>query len=82
MTKVALAVVSILSATPQDATDPLERMLDAYPVRSIRGFRAFSARKQLPLEDYRWFFEASMAFGRRWPSLTQEVNVEIEKPAA
>jgi len=58
----------------------LDRLLASYPVRSIRGFRLFSARKWLPLEDYRWFYRASIAFGNRWPGLTQEVNIEIRKP--
>lgn len=48
-----------------------------YRVRAIRGFRLFSARKWLPLEDFEWFYRASVRFGRRFPSMTQEVNVEI-----
>ena len=55
----------------------LRKLLADYPVTAMRGFRLFSARKWLPFEDFRWFYRASIRFGRRWPGLTPEVNVEI-----
>lgn len=58
----------------------LKQLLADYPVTSIRGFRLFSARKWLPFEDFRWFYQSSIKFGNRWPELTQEVNVEIPNP--
>jgi SAM-dependent methyltransferase len=59
----------------------LKRFLRAYPIVRIWGFRFFSARKQLPLEDYEWFYRVSMWVGRHFPNLTQEVNVVVRKPA-
>ncbi len=59
----------------------LDRMLAGYPVASIAGFRVFSARKALPLEDFEWFYRASGWIGRRLPGLTAEVNVVLSKPA-
>ncbi|GJM07888.1 MAG: hypothetical protein DHS20C11_01640 [Lysobacteraceae bacterium] len=58
----------------------LDALLADFPVVGLRGFRLFSARKWLPLEDYKWFYRWSMRFGKRFPALTAEVNVEIEKP--
>ena len=58
----------------------LERFLHGYQVVRIWGFRFFSARRQLPLEDYRWFYRLSMWVGRHFPNLTQEVNVVVRKP--
>lgn len=58
----------------------LKVFLAQYPVQRIFGFRVVSARKQLPLEDWRWFSRVSMWIGRRFPGLTAEVNVEIVKP--
>ena len=60
----------------------LQRLVEPYPVHDIRGFRLFSARKWLPLEDYRWFYRWSLRFGARHPGLTAEVNVEIRKPTS
>jgi SAM-dependent methyltransferase len=57
----------------------LRRFLARYPVIEIAGFRIFSARKLLPLEDHRWFYDWSVRLGRRWPALTSEVNVVIAK---
>jgi SAM-dependent methyltransferase len=58
----------------------LRRFLSGYEVQRIWGFRVLSARRQLPLEDWRWFYRASMWIGRRFPNLTQEVNVLVKKP--
>lgn len=58
----------------------LDALLADFPVAGVRGFRLFSARKWLPLEDYSWFYQWSTRFGHRFPGLTAEVNVEIEKP--
>jgi SAM-dependent methyltransferase len=51
------------------------------PVRRIWGFRVVSARRWLPLEDAEWFYRASRWVGARWPHLTGEVIVHVEKPA-
>ncbi|MEJ2152051.1 MAG: class I SAM-dependent methyltransferase [Gemmatimonadota bacterium] len=58
----------------------LNELLRPYPVSAIRGFRLISARKWLPLEDYRWFYLVNRKIGRRFPALAAEVNVEIRKP--
>lgn len=58
----------------------LNELLSPYPVSAIRGFRLISARKWLPLEDYRWFYLVNRRIGRRFPALAAEVNVEIRKP--
>ena len=60
----------------------LARLFRPYAVREVRGFRVLSARRWLPLEDRAWFYRASVAFGRRFPGLTTEVNVVIDKPSA
>jgi len=57
----------------------LRRFLSGYLVRDLWGFRILSARRQLPLEDFEWFYRASLWLGRRFPGLTQEVNVVLEK---
>jgi hypothetical protein len=36
-------------------------------------------RRNFGLEDHRWFYDLSVAIGRRLPSLTTEVNVVIGK---
>lgn len=48
-------------------------------VRRIWGFRFFSARQWLPLEDWEWFWRFSRWLGDRAPSLTGEVIVHVEK---
>lgn len=58
----------------------LRQLTAGYPVHDIRGFRILSGRKWLPLEDQAWFYRLSARLGRRYPGLTQEVNVEIRKP--
>ena len=60
----------------------LRRFLDGYPVRRIWGFRVLAARRQLPLEDWAWFYRASLWVGARFPFLCSEVNVHLEKPLA
>jgi SAM-dependent methyltransferase len=60
----------------------LRRFLAPWPVQRIWGFRVLSARRQLPLEDWEWFYRASVWLGARMPSITSEVNVHIAKPLA
>lgn len=63
----------------------LERIRGACPgmeLEDLRGFRLFSARKVLPLEDYHWFYRVSAWFGRRFPAFCPEVNVTMRKPCA
>jgi SAM-dependent methyltransferase len=60
----------------------LKSLLAGYPVERIWGFRVVSARRQLPLEDWEWFFRLSLWLGSRFPALTAEVNVLVRKPAA
>ncbi|MEX2579528.1 MAG: class I SAM-dependent methyltransferase [Verrucomicrobiales bacterium] len=45
-----------------------------------RGFRVLSARRQLPLENYRWFYRANLALARALPWMVPEVNVLLQKP--
>lgn len=45
----------------------------------FRGFRLLSARRQLPLEDWRWFYRANTWFGRHCPVLTPEVNIAVRR---
>jgi SAM-dependent methyltransferase len=58
----------------------LRRFLSGFAVKRIWGFRVFSARRQLPLEDFEWFYRASTWIGARAPGLTTEVIVDIRKP--
>lgn len=44
-----------------------------------RGFRIFSARKKLPLENWRWFYKASTWISKRFLLLVPEVNIIIRK---
>jgi SAM-dependent methyltransferase len=59
----------------------LRRFLAPYQVERIWGFRLLSARRQLPLEDWEWFYRASAWLGAKAPSLTAEVNVQLVKRA-
>ena len=58
----------------------LRRFLAAYAVKRVWGFRILAARQQLPLEDWEWFYRASVWLGARAPFLCSEVNVHLEKP--
>ncbi len=58
----------------------LRRLLRDHPVRRIWGFRIVSARRQLPLEDWEWFYRASVWLGARLPWLTTEVIVHVAGP--
>jgi SAM-dependent methyltransferase len=58
----------------------LRRLLGRFAVRRIWGFRFFSARQWVPLEDWEWFWRLSRWVGERAPSLTGEVIVHLEKP--
>lgn len=59
----------------------LRAFLSEYDVRRIWGFRFLSARQQLPLEDWEWFYRASLWVGRRFPGVCAEVNVHLGKSA-
>jgi SAM-dependent methyltransferase len=59
-----------------------QTLSDSCSLLDLRGFRLFSARRTLPLEDYRWFYRVSTWFGRHFPSLTPEVNVIVRKNAS
>jgi SAM-dependent methyltransferase len=58
----------------------LKSLFAGYPVERIWGFRVISARTQLPLEDWEWFYRLSMWLGARFPGFTAEVNVLVRKP--
>lgn len=55
--------------------------LPTYDVLDVRGFRLFSARDSLPLEDWRWFWRLSCWLGRHFAAWTPEVNVVLRKAA-
>jgi SAM-dependent methyltransferase len=44
-----------------------------------RGFRIFSSRKKLPLENWKWFHNLSTWLGRKWLFLVPEVNIILKK---
>jgi len=44
-----------------------------------RGFRIFSARKKLPLENWKWFYDASTWISRKSLLLVPEVNIIVRK---
>ncbi|MDA0577540.1 MAG: class I SAM-dependent methyltransferase [Verrucomicrobia bacterium] len=52
---------------------------DALDIVDVRGFRLFSARRRLPLENMKWFYDISVWFGRYFPLLTPEINVILRK---
>lgn len=58
----------------------LRAFLSGLPVVRIWGFRVFSARQWVPLEDAEWFFKLSRWIGVRAPWLTGEVIVHLRKP--
>lgn len=54
-----------------------------YPKESvveIRGFRLFSSRKRLPLENWKWFHDLNMAFAKNNLFFLPEVNIIVKKP--
>ena len=55
--------------------------LPTYDILDVRGFRLFSARQSLPLEDWRWFWQLSCWLGRHFATWTPEVNVVLRKAA-
>lgn len=57
----------------------LAEALPGYAVVDVRGFRLFSARDSLPLEDWRWFWRVSSWLGRHLAAFTPEVNVVLRK---
>lgn len=58
----------------------VETTLPEYERLESRGFRLFSARDSLPLEDWRWFYLLSTWLGRLVPWLTPELHVTLRKP--
>jgi ubiquinone/menaquinone biosynthesis C-methylase UbiE len=61
------------------STRAIRRMMArGFRVRDIRGFRFLSV---LFLENFRFFFRLNRWFGRTFPSLAVEVNVEAAKQA-
>jgi SAM-dependent methyltransferase len=50
-----------------------------YEVKDFRGFRLFSARKLLPLENQKWFYKISRWIGKTLPGITPEINVILQK---
>lgn len=61
----------------------LERCFGArYALVDLRGLRLLSARKRNGWEDHAGFYRFNVAWGRRFPALTPEVNVVLRKQAA
>jgi SAM-dependent methyltransferase len=61
----------------------LVRESAAFDVKSVRGFRSFSGGVTSPLEDFRWWWRANVAFGRAFPSFCAEVQiVAVRRPHA
>jgi 2-polyprenyl-3-methyl-5-hydroxy-6-metoxy-1,4-benzoquinol methylase len=54
---------------------------DRYRIVDLRGLRLISARKRVAWEDHEGFYRFNVAWGRRFPALTPEVNVILEKRA-
>ncbi len=44
-----------------------------------RGFRIISSRKKLPLENWKWFYNASVYLGKKLLFIVPEVNIIIKK---
>ncbi len=53
--------------------------LDESHILDKRGFRIFSSRKKLPLENWKWFYDLSVWLGKHALILVPEVNIIIEK---
>jgi SAM-dependent methyltransferase len=52
---------------------------DGYRLIDLRGLRLLSARKRAAWEDHEGFYRFNVAWGRRFPALTPEVNVVLQK---
>ena len=52
---------------------------DRFRIVDLRGLRLFSARKRASWEDHEGFYRFNVAWGRRFPALTPEVNVILQK---
>ncbi len=50
-----------------------------YEIKDLRGFRIFSARKILPLENLKWFYKINTYIGKTIPCITPEINVILRK---
>lgn len=65
----------------------LARVLEAsaqggrFRIVDLRGLRLISGRKRATWEDHEGFYRFNVAWGRRFPALTPEVNVILEKRA-
>jgi len=66
---------------PKHLLENLSESEDGWEILDRRGFRVVSARRQLPLEDYRWFYKANLALAKALPWLVPEVNVILKKPS-
>lgn len=49
-------------------------------IKDVRGVRIFSAKKHLPLEDWKWFYQLSLAISKKAFWIVPEVNVILKKP--
>jgi SAM-dependent methyltransferase len=56
-----------------------EALGDRYAVRDLRGLRLVSARRRASWEEHEGFWRFNVWWGRRFPALTPEVNVILEK---
>jgi len=54
---------------------------DRYVVRDLRGLRLISARRRANWEESERFYRFNTWWGRRYPALTPEVNLILEKRA-
>lgn len=52
---------------------------ERFRILDLRGLRLLSARKRASWEDHEGFYRFNVAWGRRFPALTPEVNVILEK---
>lgn len=66
----------------QHLLNNLRQLQEGWEIVDCRGFRVLSARRQLPLEDYHWFYRCNLALARALPWIVPEVNVILRKPGA
>lgn len=52
---------------------------ERFRIVDLRGLRLLSARKRASWEDHEGFYRFNVAWGRRCPAFTPEVNVILEK---
>lgn len=61
------------------ARHSLEAFFEGYNVLDVRGFRILSARRRANWENSHRFYRFNTWVGRRFPYLTPEVNVVVQK---